>query len=395
MTAINSTVDGTSLSGPALRLHLLELYLDGNDMPDQALALAQDAERWILAGMGAEDIPDDGAINWAERREKLLRWWLAGKTVSEMEVEFCAAKSAIHSAAKRYGISAVFRRGSRGYLYYTPVPLDAPLPAEAQQLLGNNYLRAKHKDLLDVLRSASSEGVTLAGRQLAERLGCSQVTASLHVRELIEAGLVANTGTSGRPSYVVVEEVDHVATPVQPQQAATLAVVRQIAAAGEVITSMLVAERLGCNLDAARKYIAELVDDGLVLNHGSQTRPKYALADQPAPVAEPDGAADIEEAAPQPDPVVVRKPAADPAPALSARAMLPEDKLRQTPEAASHVDMETVVAWLRANGCKSLTEEAPGCWSLEGAVLADRDLLKRANKARKALKLPPFSVRGV
>lgn len=256
MTAIHSTIiDRTALSGPALRLHLLELYLTGNDMPDQALPMAQAAEQWILGASTVEPLTD----------------------------------------------------------------------AEMEELRAEIYGQA--------------------------------------------------------------------AAPANTQQAATLDAIRQAAAAGDVITSVLVAERIGCSLPTARKYIGELVDAGLVVNHGTRTSPKYALADQPAPVAELDGYTDPVDTAPQP--VITRKPAADPAPAMPARAVLPEDKLRQTPEAASHVNMETVAQWLRANGCKSLTEEAPGCWSLEGAVLSDKDLLKRANKARKTLNLPSFSVRGV
>lgn len=322
MTAIHSTIiDDTALSGPALRLHLLELYLDGSDMPDQALALAQAAERWVLGDVTGDDIPviihgdekNDDAIDWHQQREKLLRWWLAGKKISEMEKEFGAGKSAIHSAAKRYGFSATFRRGSRGFLYYTPVPLDAPLPPEAQQLLDMDFLRVKHKDLLTIIRSVSGEGVTLSGRLLADRLGCSQVTASIHVRELIDAGLVANTGTSSKPNYVVIEDAGNLAVAHLPEPPVT-----------------------------------------------------------PKTTAEP--------VRPQPAP---------------AREMLPEDKLRLSPEADAHVDMDTVVQWLSANGCKALSEEAPGFWFLEGAVLSDRDLLKRANRARKALKLPMFSVRGM
>lgn len=49
----------TALAGPALRLHLLELYLRNTDMPDMALSLAQAAERWIAGAAEPSGDPTD------------------------------------------------------------------------------------------------------------------------------------------------------------------------------------------------------------------------------------------------------------------------------------------------------------------------------------------------
>lgn len=52
---------GTALAGPALRMHLLELFLDAADFPDQVLPLAQAAEAWITGNVVSdpEEDPDD------------------------------------------------------------------------------------------------------------------------------------------------------------------------------------------------------------------------------------------------------------------------------------------------------------------------------------------------
>lgn len=61
---------------------------------------------------------------------------------------------------------------------------------------------------------------------------------------------------------------------------------------------------------------------------------------------------------------------------------------------AAPADMETVVSWLRSNRC-TVTMEAEGLYCCDGAVMTSPELLRRANKARKALQLPPFTVRKI
>lgn len=181
---MNQTSPGnatTALSGPALRLHLVELFAERDD-PRAAVAMAKEAEAYIVgkpdtvripeistealaAGILAEseraakvkptgpwehtDVPPDvekpprppapirafGRAWPPARVSELERLIAAGITYAEI-ADRMGSKSAgaIASVASKYGFTARYPRVPGGKLLFTPYPLDLPWPPpEAQR----------------------------------------------------------------------------------------------------------------------------------------------------------------------------------------------------------------------------------------------------------------------
>lgn len=77
------------------------------------------------------------------------------------------------------------------------------------------------------------------------------------------------------------------------------------------------------------------------------------------------------------------------------KPVLPEDRLRRADDPAMcPCDIETVENWMEGQGLK-LTLEGPGIYTCEGTPMTAAQLVKRANRARMAVSLPAFDVRGI
>lgn len=195
---------GTALSGPALRMHLLELFLDAADFPDQVLPLAQAAEAWISGhnvpapkeeshdqsaqtflasantgadaegyrggqpaeggvlqpdtdggndGGGALREPGDTAPensagpegtagadpvepaarrSWTEAEEREMERLVAsGMSYAEIAQRLGRTVRGVNMRALATGISKRWPRSGGGKVMFTPYPLDAPWPPEA------------------------------------------------------------------------------------------------------------------------------------------------------------------------------------------------------------------------------------------------------------------------
>jgi hypothetical protein len=256
----------TALAGPALRLHLLELFLAESDMPDQALPMAQAAEAWITGDESVPDMPRHGHLLLDEE---------------------------VHQA-KEDGVDQPEQAAA---VVAQPDAGDAPAPVS-------------RGDKKASLIACFSEG--LETREICERLGMPAGTVT---------GCAAKYGWSA--AWREARERRR-ATPVAAPQA-----------------------------------------------------PAVEEAEAPA--------------APASAPVIAPKP--QPASEQALVRDLPEDRLRRMPAPVdAPADMEAVETWLRNNGSK-LVVEAPGLYFCDGAMLTATELVKRANKARKALHLPPFTVR--
>lgn len=172
-----------TLSGPALRLHLLELYLAHHDARG-AMALAKDAETWIVGssttvripevstealaarilaeseraakveakttGPWASDAPppvtspcqsprplgkpQPGKTLWSpEMIQELERLVAAGLPYKEIAARLGGkvTTATAHAQAHARGITEKYPRIPGGKLLYTPYPLDAPWPPPA------------------------------------------------------------------------------------------------------------------------------------------------------------------------------------------------------------------------------------------------------------------------
>lgn len=77
------------------------------------------------------------------------------------------------------------------------------------------------------------------------------------------------------------------------------------------------------------------------------------------------------------------------------KPVLPEDRLRRADDPVlCPCDIETVENWMEGQGLK-LTFEGAGIYTCEGSPMTAAQLVKRANRARKAVSLPAFDVRGI
>ncbi|EME69740.1 hypothetical protein H261_11919 [Paramagnetospirillum caucaseum] len=82
--------------------------------------------------------------------------------------------------------------------------------------------------------------------------------------------------------------------------------------------------------------------------------------------------------------------------AAPERPRLPEDAIRRPPEAqaAAPATIDTVADYLRGCG-QTVGLNETGAWTIDGCALPPKRLLAAANQYRTANGLPPFSVRGL
>lgn len=388
MTVQTFIPSATALTGPALRLHLLELYLLNTDMPDTALPLAQQAEQWI-AGEVAIAKPAD-----------------TGETAGEVTVTVTAPPATAKPARDvEPGKPWVFTdHRTQADLGQTDASPAKPGKAERVPVIERG--EATVTDLVanrreDLLRWWLA-GKTV-GPEMTDHLGASKptVTRALKVTGISEA---FRRGAGGRPAYDLVPLGE-------PLPAAALALLGR-GIGGE--TSAAVTEIDGFvdpsfeePVEQPEPEITRKRDYSVVVWTDERKTTLDTLVRQGAEVAEIVQAVGLEEyqvkaqvarqcltsawaeakaAKAAPAEVAAPKPA-------PARPQLPEDRLRSVVDPNGvPADLETVEIWLRNNGCK-LVVESPGLYFCDGAMLTSTELVKRANKARKGLKLPPFSVR--
>lgn len=389
MTMQTFIPSATALTGPALRLHLLELYLANTDMPDNVLPLAQAAERWIAgdepAAGPAGQVEEEVIVAEAKAARDVEpgKPWVFPEHRSQAELEDPPATALVKI---REIVLEPVKAAER-------VPVIERGEATVTDLIAN-----RREDLLRWWLAGKT-----VGPEMTDHLGASKptVTRALKVTGISEA---FRRGAGGRPAYDLVPLGE-------PLPAAALALLGRVIG-GE--TPAAVTEIDGFvdpsfeePADQPEPEITRKRDYSVVVWTDDRKDILDTLVRQGAEVAEIVQAVGLEEyqvkaqvarqclttiwaeaKAAKASPTAVAAP--KPAP---ARSQLPEDRLRSVVDPNGvPADLETVEIWLRNNGCK-LVVESPGLYFCDGAMLTSTELVKRANKARKGLKLPPFSVR--
>lgn len=208
----------TALAGPALRMRLLELFLDAFD-PDLVLPLAQAAEAWIVGGAGhvtaSDPAPKDQDIHfpeapqvsadelaarrsWTEDEEhELERLAASGLPYAEIAQRLNRTLHGVNMRVSETGINKRWPRSRGGKVMFTPYPLDAPWPPpetaaapargdRKQELIGLYEAGFEIREIVEktglaassVSARATSYGMTKVWRQARDRRRAEQAMAA-------------------------------------------------------------------------------------------------------------------------------------------------------------------------------------------------------------------------